>query len=84
VTAITINLIPKTLKKPLLVGEFKKRTRALSKRTIIGAAIFGVGWGLSGQCPGSAMASLGVGNIPILIGIASMFLGTYVMGKYFS
>ncbi len=83
-TAVTINLIPKMLKKPLLVGEFKKRTRALSKRTIIGATIFGVGWGLSGQCPGSAMASLGVGNIPILIGIASMFLGAYVMGKYFS
>jgi len=84
VTAITINLIPKMLKQPLLGGEFKKRTSALSKRTIIGAAIFGVGWGLSGQCPGSAMASLGVGNIPILIGIASMFLGAYVMGKFFS
>jgi hypothetical protein len=84
VTALTINLVPKVLNKPLLGGEFKKRKRTLSKRTLIGAAIFGVGWGLSGQCPGSAMASIGVGNLPILIGIASMFAGAYVMGKYFS
>ena len=84
VTAITINLIPKVLKKPLLGGEFKKRKRTLSKRTLIGAAIFGIGWGLSGQCPGSAMASIGVGNVPILLGVATMFIGAYIMGKYFS
>ena len=84
VTAITINFIPKVLNKPLLGGEFKKRKHTLSKRTLIGAAIFGVGWGISGQCPGSAMASLGVGNIPILFGVASMFLGAYIMGRFFS
>ena len=84
VTAITINLIPKILTKPLLGVEFKKRKRTLSKRTLIGAAIFGVGWGLSGQCPGSALASIGVGNFPIVLGVASMFLGAYIMGKYFS
>jgi hypothetical protein len=84
VTAITINIVPKVMKKPVLGGEFKKRKRTLSKRTIIGAAIFGVGWGISGQCPGSAMASLGVGNIPVLIGIATMFLGAYIMGRFFT
>ena len=72
------------LNKPLLGGEFKKRKRTLSKRTLIGAAIFGVGWGLSGQCPGSAMASIGVGNFPILLGVASMFIGAYIIGKFFS
>ena len=84
VTAITINFVPKILKTPFLGGEFKKRRRTLNKRTILGAAIFGVGWGISGQCPGSAMASVGVGNIPVLIGIAAMFMGAYVMGRYFS
>ncbi len=84
VTAITINLIPKLLSKPILGGEFKKRKRTLNKRTVIGAIIFGVGWGISGLCPGSAMASLGVGNLPVLIGIAGMFLGAYIMGRYFT
>jgi len=82
VTMVTINLIPKILKKPILGGEFKKRTRTLTKRTIIGAIIFGVGWGISGLCPGSALASLGIGNLPSLIGIAGMFLGAYMMGRY--
>ena len=85
VTALTINLVPKILKGTLLGGEeFKRRKRTLSKRTIIGAIIFGVGWGISGQCPGSAWASLGVGNVPVLIGIASMFLGAYIMGRFFT
>ncbi|MDH5375887.1 MAG: YeeE/YedE family protein [Candidatus Bathyarchaeota archaeon] len=84
VTAITINLIPKLLNNPILGGEFKKRKRTLNKRTVIGAIIFGVGWGMSGLCPGSAMASLGVGNLPVLIGIAGMFLGAYIMGRYFT
>ncbi len=84
VTAITINLIPKLLNNPILGGEFKKRKRTLNKRTVIGAIIFGVGWGISGLCPGSAMASLGVGNLPVLIGIAGMFLGAYIMGRYFT
>ena len=84
VTALIINLVPKILKTPVLGGEFGKRGRTLNKRTIIGATIFGVGWGLSGQCPGSSLASLGVGNLPVLIGIASMFLGAYVMGRFFT
>ncbi|MDH5771364.1 MAG: YeeE/YedE family protein [Candidatus Bathyarchaeota archaeon] len=84
VTALAINLVPRVLKGPLLGGEFKRRKRTLNKRTIIGAIIFGVGWGISGQCPGSAWASLGVGNIPVIIGIASMFIGAYIMGRFFT
>ncbi|WP_455276152.1 YeeE/YedE family protein [[Eubacterium] cellulosolvens] len=83
VTGLTINLIPKVMKGPLTGGKFKRRERILNKRTIIGATIFGIGWGVSGQCPGSAVASIGIGNIPILFGIASMFLGAYVMGRLF-
>jgi uncharacterized membrane protein YedE/YeeE len=84
IAAITINLAPKIIKKPLLNGEFKKRKRILNKKTIIGAIIFGLGWGLSGLCPGSALASIGVGNLPALIGIIGMFIGAYIMGRYFT
>jgi uncharacterized membrane protein YedE/YeeE len=82
-TFVAINIVPRFMEKPILGGEFKPRTRVLSRNTILGAIIFGVGWGLSGQCPGSALSSLGVGNYPILIGIISMFAGAYVMGRYF-
>lgn len=82
-TFVAINIVPMFMEKPALGGEFKPRTRAFTRNTILGATIFGLGWGLSGQCPGSSLASLGIGNLPILVGIASMFAGAYVMGRYF-
>ena len=82
-TFVAINIVPRFVKEPLLGGEFKPRTRAFNRNTILGAMIFGLGWGLSGQCPGSALASLGIGNLPVLIGIAAMFVGAYAMGRFF-
>ena len=83
VTFVAINVVPRLVGKPILSGEFKPRVRVLGRNTIIGAIIFGVGWGLSGQCPGSALSSLGIGNFSVLIGISAMFLGAYVMGRFF-
>jgi uncharacterized membrane protein YedE/YeeE len=80
---IAIQIVPKFIERPLLGGEFKPRQRTLTRNTIIGAAIFGVGWGLSGMCPGSTLASFGTGNIVILVGLASIFLGAYVMGRFY-
>jgi uncharacterized membrane protein YedE/YeeE len=82
-TFVAINIVPRFMERPVLGGEFKPRVRAFNRNTILGAIIFGVGWGISGQCSGSALASLGVGNVPVLIGIASMFAGAYVMGRFF-
>ena len=82
-TFIAINVVPRFMEKPVLGGEFKPRQRTLSRNTLLGAGIFGVGWGLSGQCPGSALSSLGLGNYLVILGIAAMFLGAYVMGRFF-
>ncbi len=70
VTFFAIYAVPKFMKAPVLGGTFKPRISVLTRNTIIGAAIFGIGWGISGQCPGSAVASLGTGNWPIAVGIA--------------
>ena len=80
VTFIAINIIAKYLKAPVLGGDFKLRHRSFSRNLIIGAVIFGIGWGLSGQCPGSAVASLGTGNLPVILGIVAMFVGAYLWG----
>jgi len=80
VTFFAVNVVPRYLKTPLLGGKFKPRRAPLSRNVIIGAIIFGVGWGLSGQCPGSAVASLGTGNILVLVGVAAMFIGAYIRG----
>lgn len=43
--------------------------------TIIGGLIFGVGWGLFGFCPGTAMGAVGEGRFGALWGIAGMIVG---------
>lgn len=80
---VAINVVPRFVEKPVLGGEFKPRSRVFNKNTVLGAVIFGTGWGMSGQCPGSALSSLGIGNLPVLLGIAAMFAGAYVMGRFF-
>ena len=56
VTAIVYQLAPRILSKPLLTAKFGQHAAALSAETIGGAALFGIGWGLSGVCPGPAIA----------------------------
>ena len=46
------------LRRPLLGGEFFiPQNRSTDRRLLIGAAIFGAGWGLVGFCPGPAIAA---------------------------
>jgi uncharacterized membrane protein YedE/YeeE len=53
-----------------------RRTARIDRRLVIGSAIFGVGWGLSGYCPGPAIVSLGFG-LPAAYGfVAAMIVGT--------
>ncbi|HSN49442.1 MAG TPA: DUF6691 family protein [Flavobacterium sp.] len=80
VTFIAINILAKLIKKPPFGTAYEPRHISLSRNVIIGAVIFGVGWGLSGLCPGSAIASLGTGNLPVLLAIAAMFIGAYLRG----
>jgi uncharacterized membrane protein YedE/YeeE len=84
VTLLAYQLAPRLLKRPLLGGTFEHHGSVLDVRTIVGAAIFGAGWGLSGVCPGPAIAGLGVGNWPLLISLVGMFAGAYLQGRFFS
>ncbi len=81
VTACAYHLLPKLMTKPLFARTFGKHPSDMSKATIGGAALFGIGWGVCGVCPGPAIAGLGVGNWPLLIAIAAMFAGAYVQGR---
>jgi len=50
-------------------------------RYLIGGSIFGLGWAMTGACPGPMFILLGNGVGVILVVIASAVLGTYVYGK---
>lgn len=49
--------------------------RHLDAHLIVGAALFGVGWGLAGYCPGPALASLGGGQPAVWLLVVCMGLG---------
>ena len=80
VTALAYQLAPRLMRKPLFEASFGKHPSVLDASTLGGAAIFGVGWGLSGVCPGPAIAGLGAGNWPLLVALAGMFAGAWVHG----
>lgn len=84
ITLIVYQIGPKLLSKPWCEETFRVRPSLVLKRTLIGAAIFGVGWGISGVCPGPAIAGLGAGNWPLLYALFGMLAGAYVQGRFFS
>jgi uncharacterized membrane protein YedE/YeeE len=47
----------------------------LDKRLIIGALVFGAGWGLAGFCPGPGLVAMGAGELKALIFVVAMVAG---------
>lgn len=69
-------LISRRLPRPALDASFHlPKRKDIDRRLVIGAAIFGVGWGASGLCPGPAIASLALGLVPTFVFAAMMLLG---------
>lgn len=61
---------------PLLAPTFAlPDARAIDARLLGGAAIFGVGWGLGGFCPGPAVVSLAGGAAPVAVFVVAMLAG---------
>lgn len=61
---------------PLCAPAFAEPPRQLvNGRLLGGAALFGLGWGLAGYCPGPALASLSFGGMTTLIFVAAMLAG---------
>ena len=75
VTAIGYRFVLKR-EAPVFADRFQVPTRTdLDARLMIGAAMFGVGWGLVGLCPGPAIAGLAIGGTQILIFLGAMAAG---------
>lgn len=69
-------MLQRRLRRPLLDDGFHlPQNSAIDRRLMAGAALFGVGWGLAGFCPGPALATLSLGLAPIFLFVATMALG---------
>ena len=69
---------------PLFDNQFRLPTRTdIDKPLLIGAGLFGIGWGMAGLCPGPALANLGFGGMNSMIFVLSMIVGL-VAHRYIS
>jgi len=83
VSGIAFAVLPRISDRAPLTGDaYERRLKPFDRNVLVGGAVFGVGWGLSGICPGAAYASLGVGNVTILWALAGMFVGAYLQGRW--
>ena len=63
---------------PLLAQRFAWPSRSdVDAPLVIGSALFGVGWGLVGICPGPALVNLGGVSAPIVAFVAAMVVGMF-------
>jgi uncharacterized protein len=80
VALVAYQFAPRVMRDPLFALQFGVHPSEMNRDTLAGAAIFGVGWGLSGVCPGPAIAGLGAGNWPLLSTLAGIIAGAYLHG----
>lgn len=78
--AVTVGLIGFQIvprwRHPLLAARFHLPTAVrIDRPLLIGSAVFGIGWGLAGFCPGPALVALGTGSTSALILVAAMLAG---------
>ena len=80
VALLAYKLVPRLMKRPVLDDHFHTHPSVWNRDTAVGAALFGVGWGLCGVCPGPAIAGLGAGNLDLLWALAGIGAGALVQG----
>mgnify|MGYP001359720700 CR=1 FL=1 len=71
-------------RQPLLENAFHvSHKTAVDKSLLTGAALFGIGWGMTGYCPGPAVASLGFGSLEALVMVVAIYAGFFTE-RYFA
>lgn len=58
------------------------KRRDIDRRLVAGAVLFGLGWGLSGFCPGPGLASLVTGNSAVVVFVLTMSAGMWLHGGF--
>jgi uncharacterized membrane protein YedE/YeeE len=75
VTGLGYRLVLKR-QRPLFAPAFNlPATHLIDSRLVAGAILFGIGWGLSGFCPGPALTAVGTGSSSAILFVLAMFAG---------
>ncbi len=82
---VTAPLYPLILRRPrpLLDRRFFLPAKStIDRPLIVGAAIFGIGWGLGGFCPGPALAALSTASSSVILFVLAMLGGQWLAGRF--
>lgn len=79
---ISVWLIKKFKLKSIDGETIKLEPKKFNKGQIYGGLIFGLGWAITGACPGPLFAQIGTGATVILVTLLSAIAGTWVYGKF--
>lgn len=84
-TFAVLNQLVHRRERPLLEGTLPgpKGSSGVDAQLVLGATLFGVGWGLGGVCPGPALTDLGSGRVEILAYVGAMLVGMVVAQRVF-
>ena len=73
--------LARPLKAPLIAPAFVRPRRGrVDRQLVVGSAVFGIGWGISGLCPGPAIADLGLVPGDVILFVAAMLAGSWGAG----
>lgn len=73
---IVANLFAVKMNRPVYAEYWRLPTKdRLDTQLVMGSAIFGIGWGLGGFCPGPALTSIAYSNSTLLLGVAAYIMG---------
>lgn len=79
---ISVWLIKKFKLKSLDGETIKLEPKKFNKGQIYGGLTFGLGWALTGACPGPLFAQIGTGALVIIVTLFSAIVGTWVYGRF--
>tara|TARA_R110000850_G_scaffold7676_19_gene28029 strand:- start:2837 stop:3244 length:408 start_codon:yes stop_codon:yes gene_type:complete len=69
-------IVQRRLDKPFADAHFSlPGTALIDRKLVIGAILFGAGWGISGLCPGPGLANLAISPLPALAFVAALLAG---------
>lgn len=67
---------------PMIAPKFMIPTRSdVDARSVIGALTFGIGWAISGLCPGPILTTLGAGSQSVFILLVALVIGLFIAPK---
>ncbi|WP_410498257.1 DUF6691 family protein [Chitinibacter sp. S2-10] len=82
VSIIFFTLAKRTPKTLLTHEDMKLPTSVvIDKRLILGSALFGIGWGIGGICPGPALVAVGTGSLGGVLFAAAMLVGMLIFER---